>query len=73
MDGAFRAKISPQFRTRLKDGASAPPAFGTRLNWAILRFLVKRIGWGNCAAFSNAGLFAIRNGARGKEGARVEN
>jgi hypothetical protein len=26
-----------------------------------------------CAAFSNAGLFAIRNGARGKEGARVEN
>jgi hypothetical protein len=42
------------------------------LCWAILRFLVKGIGWRDCAAFSNAGLFAIRNGARVKEGARGE-
>ena len=37
-------------------------------DWAILRFLVKGIGWRDCAAFSNAGLFAIRNGARGERG-----
>jgi hypothetical protein len=43
------------------------------LSWAILRFLADGIEWRDCAALSNAGLFAIRNGARGKEGARVEN
>jgi len=37
---------------------------GPPLNWAILRFLVQGIGWRDCAAFSNAGLFTIRNGAR---------
>ena len=51
----------------------ASAVVGPPLYWAILRFLVKGIGWRDCAAFSNAGLFAIRNGARGKEGARVEN
>ena len=51
----------------------ASAVVGLPLYWAILRFLVKGIGWRDCAAFSNAGLFAIRNGARGKEGARVEN
>ncbi len=49
------------------------PVVGPPLDWEILRFLVKGMGWRNCAPFSNAGLFTIRNGARGKEGARVEN
>ena len=39
---------------------------GHPLYWAILSFLVKEIGRRDCATFSNAGLFAIRNGARGK-------
>jgi hypothetical protein len=74
MDGAFRAKISPPLRTRVEIWrVCASAVVGPPLNWAILRFLVKGIGWRDCAAFSNAGLFAIRNGARGKEGARVEN
>ena len=30
--------------------------------------MAKGIGWRDCAAFSNAGLFAIRNGARGAVG-----
>jgi hypothetical protein len=33
------------------------------LHWAIPSFLLKGIVWRDCAAFSNAGLFAIRNGA----------
>jgi hypothetical protein len=75
MDGAFRAKISPALRTRLKYGASAPlplMAFPC-LYWAMPSFLLKGIVWRDCAAFSNAGLLTIRNGARGRWGARVEN
>jgi hypothetical protein len=44
------------------------PVVGPPLHWAILRFLVKGIGWRGCAALSKAGLFAIRNGARGQTG-----
>ena len=65
----------PPLRTRL-NMASAPPAFGTPLNWAILRFLVKGIGWRECAAIAKAGLFAIRSGAGGERGRgawRIEN
>jgi hypothetical protein len=68
----FAPKSAP-IRSHVKFGAAAPPVVGPPLNWAIPRFLVKGIGWHDCAAFSNAGLFAIRNGARGQEGARVEN
>ncbi len=46
--------------------ACASAIVGHPLYWAILSFLVKGIGWRDYAAFSNAGLFAIRNGARGK-------
>ena len=41
---------------------------GLPLYWAIPSFLLKGIAWRDCAAFSNAGLFAIRNGARGARG-----
>jgi hypothetical protein len=44
------------------------PVVSPPLHWAILRFLVKGIGWRGCAALSKAGLFAIRNGARGQTG-----
>jgi hypothetical protein len=73
MDGAFRAKISPHYESFEIWRVCASAVVGHPLYWAILSFLVKGIGWRDCAAFSNAGLFAIRNGARGKEGARVEN
>ena len=46
----------------------ASAVVGLPLYWAILRFLVKGIGWRDCAALSNAGLFTIRNGARGQAG-----
>jgi hypothetical protein len=45
---------------------------GLPLNWAILSFLVKGIGWRGCAAISDAGLFAIRNGARREAGRACE-
>lgn len=77
-DGLYNGRsvsrqYQPPSRSRMKYGASAPADVGLPLSWAILRFMVKGIGRRECAAFSNAGLFAIRNGARGKEGARVEN
>ncbi len=43
----------------------ASAVVGPPLNWAILRFLVKGIGWRGCAACFWAGLFSFRNGARG--------
>ncbi len=68
-DGAFRAKISPPFTNSVEIWRVCGSAVvGPPLNWAILRFLVKGIGWRDCAAFSNAGLFAIRNGAQGARG-----
>jgi hypothetical protein len=69
MDGAFRAKISPHKEL----GASAPAVVGLPLNWAILRFISKELGGANAPPYPMPGLFAIRNGARGNEGARVEN
>ena len=63
----------PPLQTRLEYARMCLCRCRPSLSWAILRFLVKGIGWRECAAISKAGLFAIRNGARGKEGARVEN
>jgi hypothetical protein len=72
-DGLYNGRsvsrqYQPPSRSRLKYGASARAAFGSPLNWAIPRFSVKGIGRRDCAAFSNAGLFAIRSGARGQTG-----
>ncbi len=64
MDGAFRAKIS-LITNSVEIWRVCACRRWPSLNWAILRFMVKGIGWRDCAAFSNAGLFAIRNGARG--------
>jgi hypothetical protein len=78
-DGLYNGRsVSRQNQPRIKDSVEiwrvcASVVVGLPLNWAILRFLVKGIGWRDCAAISDAGLFAIRNGARGKTGARVEN
>ena len=78
-DGLYNGRsVSRQNQPLIKDSVEiwrvcAFAVVGLPLYWAILRFLVKGIGWRECAAYSNAGLFAIRNGARGKEGARVEN
>jgi hypothetical protein len=74
MDGAFRAKISPpHYELGLNKAHLRLCRWAFRPYWAILRFLVKGIEWRDYAAISDAGLFAIRSGARGKEGARVEN
>ena len=73
-DGAFRAKITPPISNSFeiwRDCASA--AISTPSDWAVLRFSIKWVGWRKCAAISDAGLFAIRNGARGKGDARVKN
>jgi hypothetical protein len=64
-------QYQPPSRSRMKYGASAPAVDGLPLNWAILRFLVKGIGWRDCTDFSNAGLFTIRNGARRGKRARA--
>ena len=72
-DGLYNGRsVSRQYqspsRSCMKYGASAPAVLGLPLSWAILRFMVKGIGRRDCAAFSNAGLFTIRNGARGQTG-----
>ena len=78
-DGLYNGRsVSRQNQPRIKDSAEiwrvcASTVDGLPLYWAIPSFLLKGIVWRDCAAFSNAGLFAIRNGARGQEGARVEN
>jgi hypothetical protein len=78
-DGLYNGRsVSRQNQPRIKDSVEtwrvcASAVVGPSLNWAILRFMAIEIGWRGCAAISDAGLFAIRNGARGKDGARVEN
>ena len=68
-DGAFRAKISPSITNSVEIWrVRAHAVVGLPLYWAILRFPVKGIGWRDCAACSSAGLFTIRNGARGHTG-----
>jgi hypothetical protein len=68
MDGAFCANTSPVSLSREIWRVCASAVVGPPLNWAIVRFKVKGIGWRDCAAFSNAGLITIRNGARGQTG-----
>jgi hypothetical protein len=69
----FAPKSAPITKSVEMWRVCACAAVGLALYWAIRRFLVKGIGWRVCAAFSNAGLFAIRNGARGeRERARGE-
>jgi hypothetical protein len=78
-DGLYNGRgVSRQYQPpshfRVKYGAAAPLPSLT-LPW-IGQFRdsrSKELGRRDCAAFSNAGLFAIRNGARGKAGrARAE-
>ena len=59
---------APVSRSREIWRVCACAVVGPPLNWAILSFLVKGIEWRDCAALSKAGLFAIRNGARGQTG-----
>ena len=73
-DGLYNGRsVSRQNQPPITDSVEiwlvcASVVVGVPLNWAILRFLVKGIGRRGCAAFSNAGLFTIRNGARGAIG-----
>ena len=73
-DGLYHGRsVSRQNQPRIKDSLEiwcvcASAIYGLPLYWAIPSFLLKGIAWRDCAAFSNAGLFAIRNGARGAVG-----
>jgi|SRR5665213_582120 len=59
------APKSDSLQIRLKFGASAPLPLLALRELGNSKIPVKGIVWRDCAAFSNAGLFAIRNGARG--------
>jgi hypothetical protein len=76
-DGLYNGRsVSRQNQPGIKDSVErwrvcASTVDGPPLYWAIPSFLLKGIEWRGCAALFKAGLFAIRNGARGKEGARA--
>jgi hypothetical protein len=69
-DEAFRAKANPISESFAMRRAPVVPFRFHRIERFELS--IKRIGRRECARLSKAGLFSIRNGARGREGVRVK-